>query len=434
MDLVVHHFFLSRFGRLRGLRLEFFGQILHVLFHRIAIVFRERFVFLLLVGRFVGVATKDGMVLNSAQTWHQVRPGEVRHDCGGCHAHSQRRTPFKLTAAAKADYKVFDLTRKTPLVTSKQSDESKRRWDAKDETGVRYHAGPLDVEYSRDIAPIFARSCAACHTEKQNKKPAGNLVLDPAAAPGEEHGRKWPAAYYRLAMDNHAKLGYKPPGWDSWGYYQASRYVRKMQSRRSLLMWKVLGRRTDGFTNYDHPSESKPGAGDLVYRGKTIDLAKNRSRFDVDFVGSAMPPPAAVKAGKVAPLSDEDKRTIARWIDLGCPIDLENSGYFVDENRPTLTVTFPKAGVNRQLDRILIGMHDAYTGLVEGSFKVTADFRLDGTQPGENLAKRFKNTSPGVWEMKLARPLRKLDQGRLHVSVQDGQGNISKITRSFSVD
>ena len=68
-----------------------------------------------------------------------MRPGEVRHDCGGCHAHSQRPTPFKLTAAAKADYKVFDLTRKTPLITSKQSDESKRRWDAKDETGVRYH-------------------------------------------------------------------------------------------------------------------------------------------------------------------------------------------------------------------------------------------------------------------------------------------------------
>ena len=26
-------------------------------------------------------------VLNMAQTWHQVRPGEVRTNCGGCHAH-----------------------------------------------------------------------------------------------------------------------------------------------------------------------------------------------------------------------------------------------------------------------------------------------------------------------------------------------------------
>ena len=40
------------------------------------------------------------MVLNMAQTWHQVRPGEIRHDCGGCHAHSQKPTPFADTAAA----------------------------------------------------------------------------------------------------------------------------------------------------------------------------------------------------------------------------------------------------------------------------------------------------------------------------------------------
>ncbi|MGH7222225.1 MAG: hypothetical protein ACRELF_03275, partial [Gemmataceae bacterium] len=38
---------------------------------------------------------KNGMVLNMAQTWHQLRPGEIRHDCGGCHAHSQKPTLFK---------------------------------------------------------------------------------------------------------------------------------------------------------------------------------------------------------------------------------------------------------------------------------------------------------------------------------------------------
>jgi hypothetical protein len=48
----------------------------------------------------------------------------------------------------------------------------------------------------------------------------------------------------------------------------------------------------------------------------------------------------------VAPLSDEDRRTIVRWIDLGCPIDLSgekdiiknNVGWFDDENRTTLTL------------------------------------------------------------------------------------------------
>src|SRR5207302_3347095 len=57
---------------------------------------------------------KDGMVLNMAQTWHQLRPGEVRTNCGGCHAHSQQPTDFSLTRAGKADYQVWDLTRTTP--------------------------------------------------------------------------------------------------------------------------------------------------------------------------------------------------------------------------------------------------------------------------------------------------------------------------------
>src|SRR6185437_8111022 len=80
---------------------------------------------------------RNGMVLNMAQTWHQVRPGEVRTDCGGCHAHSQLPTPFEKTAAARPDYQVFDLTKDTPLVTSKEHDQSGRRWDVGGETGLR---------------------------------------------------------------------------------------------------------------------------------------------------------------------------------------------------------------------------------------------------------------------------------------------------------
>ena len=73
---------------------------------------------------------KDGMVLNMAQTWHQLRPGEIRNDCGGCHAHSQSPTRFADTAAAKADYKLFDLTEHTPLLTARDKDQSGRKWDA----------------------------------------------------------------------------------------------------------------------------------------------------------------------------------------------------------------------------------------------------------------------------------------------------------------
>src|SRR4029434_1669145 len=84
---------------------------------------------------------KDGMVLNMAQTWHQLRPGEIRTNCGGCHAHSQKPTDFEQTAASKPDYKIWDRANRTPLVTSKSADESGRKWDAKDAAGLKTAKG-----------------------------------------------------------------------------------------------------------------------------------------------------------------------------------------------------------------------------------------------------------------------------------------------------
>jgi hypothetical protein len=52
---------------------------------------------------------------------------------------------------------------------------------------------------------------------------------------------------------------------------------------------------------------------------------------------------------------------------------------------------------------------------------------------GENLAPRFKAKTPGVWELLLSRPLTELPKGKLIVSVQDRQGNITRIERTFSV-
>jgi hypothetical protein len=396
---------------------------------------------------------KDGMVLNMAQTWHQLRPGEIRHDCGGCHAHSQKPTPFEDTLAARPDYKVWDLSAATPLLTSKEKDESKSRWDAANEAGLK-EAGDavVSVEYHRDVRPILARSCVACHTSKDGREPAGNLDLDAdAESINIEYRGAVPGTYFRLAADGRSRYGHKPVGWDSWGYPQASRYVRMFQSRRSLLAWKLYGRRLDGFTNDDHPSESRPGAGDLVLKGEPVDMARFRARFDIDYHGSIMPPPEAVAGTyaapggekiKVAPLADEDRRTIVRWIDLGCPVDLDYDaarpdargyGWMCDDNRPVLAVTYPRAGENARLERIVVGMYDYDSGLDEASFAVTADFPVNGIAAGENLAGRFKGTAPGVWELKLDKPLVSLPRGKLDVSVRDGQGNTSRIVRSFSV-
>ena len=86
-----------------------------------------------------------------------------RNNCGGCHAHSQEPTDFNKTCAARPDYKVFDLTQSTPLVTTKVHDESHRKWDTEDHAGLRYEPRVKNVEYFRDIKQILDRSCTACH-------------------------------------------------------------------------------------------------------------------------------------------------------------------------------------------------------------------------------------------------------------------------------
>jgi hypothetical protein len=400
---------------------------------------------------------RRGMVLTTAQTWHQVRPGEIRHDCGGCHAHSQKPTPFEDTAAARPGYQVFDLTQSTPLLADRKRDESGKQWDAKNETGLRYAKGILNVEYHRDIKPIFERSCVACHTG-QSGKPAGGLVLDddrlmkgPHSFDGTDNGphEKVPGTFFRVALDRDARFGPQPP-FRQWGMPQLSRYVRLFQSRRSLLMWKVHGERLDGWRNEDFAVEKVPGdPSTLEYRGKPF--RGDLRRFGLAYTGSVMPPPEAVtgmyrdsegRKVKVAPLTDEDRRTLARWIDLGCPIDfrydtarpeLRGLGWMCDETRPTLTLAHPRPGVNPPLTRLLLGIHDYYTGLDRKSFTVTADFDIDGVRAGENLAPRFRETSPGVWELTLDKLIRDVPRGKLTVSVKDVQGNVSRIDRAFSV-
>jgi hypothetical protein len=423
----------------------------------------------------------SGMVLNMAQTWHQLRPGEIRTDCGGCHAHSQEPTPFEKTLAARDDYQVWDLVNATPLITSKERDESHKKWDEEGQTGLRFSsvgnarglptaaggvpAPPqdsdsitasqnrstiLNVEYHRDIKPILAKSCIACHTAKDGREPAGNLNFD---ADGEsvnvENKGRFPGTYARLAADERGRFGHKPVGYDSWGYPQASRYIRSFQSRRSLLVWKVYGKRLDGFTNDDHPSEYPPGSGELLQAGKPVDKERNRSRLDVDLIGSQMPPPDAIegtfkddsgRSVKVEPLTDEDRRTLVRWIDLGCPIDLDYDasqpdrrgfGWMCDDNRPVITIASPQRG-DRRIELIIIGVHDYYSGLDMDSLRVEASIPIDGVAAGENLIKKldFKQTSQGVWRLTLKQPLEHSTALELTVSANDRQGNRSLVRRS----
>jgi hypothetical protein len=215
----------------------------------------------------------------------------------------------------------------------------------------------------------------------------------------------------------------------------------------------VYGQRLDGFSNDDFVHDAVPGdPSSLRFQGKPVaDTPQNRERIQIAYTGGIMPPPAAVageyvgpegKKIKVAPLTDEDRRTLVRWVDLGCPIDLDydsakpqaaSYGWLLDDNRPTLTLAYPKAGANSELTRILVGMHDYGTGIDPKSFTVTADFSIDGVKPGENLAERFKEISEEVRELTLATSIKNLGRGILTVSVKDRQGNTTRIERTISV-
>src|SRR5262249_39123928 len=147
-----------------------------------------------------------------------------------------------------------------------------------------------------------------------------------------------------------------------------------------------------------------------------------------------------------------------RWIDLGCPIDLDfdpkpppltlpsppslggegrvrgrGFGWMFDDQRPTLTLTSPRPGANAELSRVLLGMSDAGTGLDSRSFKVRADFAGGNEPAGKTLAGKFREVNQGVWELKLAKPITDLPKGKLTVSVKDKQGNVSRVERTFSV-
>lgn len=410
---------------------------------------------------------RDGLALNMAQTWHQVRPGESRTDCAGCHGHSPAPTPWETTVAAKPGYRLFDLTVETPLVTTKANDTSGRRWDVEDRTGLRYATHATTVEYHRDVVPLLQRSCVPCHS-RDTAHPAAELVLDddaPMAIDGSNRfGRDdgpthLPGTYVRLVLDGSGKFG-RPAPLANAGYRHGTRYVRWFQARRSPLVWKVFGRRLDGFANDEFAYETTPGdRSTMQFRGEKVDAKTMVSTpgnpspagtpaITIPYLGDPMPPPDAIDGTfvgadgervHVPALTDEERLVIARWVDLGCPIDLSPPpspgepprGWFADDTRPTLTIAVPVAGANASLDRIVIGALDAGAGLDEATLHVVADVPIVGAEPGEDLAGRFASTSPGIWQLRLGKPLELDHTATLTVSIADRVGNVTRIVRRF---
>ncbi|HEY6250047.1 MAG TPA: hypothetical protein VI685_08800, partial [Candidatus Angelobacter sp.] len=154
----------------------------------------------------------------------------------------------------------------------------------------------------------------------------------------------------------------------------------------------------------------------------TLPPGTNPDQADIDFTGTIMPPPNS----GVAPLTDDEKMTIARWIDLGAPItgsDPSYKGYFADEIKPTIALSSPRSGtIPGPLNQIRIGMFDAYSGINASSLSVTTNFAVNGNPAGTELGPSFSQTDLSVWTLALSTALTSLSNGHIVVKVKDNSG------------
>ncbi len=345
---------------------------------------------------------KEGMTLFSELTWRHGAAGEVRTDCGGCHAHSLPPVDFAGTAAGRREaistpgvsaadpmiaQGLWRVSDKTPLIAA----------DARGNPTVQVVDQPMvGVEFHRDVMPILQRRCVSCH------KTAGNTTGTDLAFDGSSITDN---AYFRLAKDYSGRFGGGPPG-GQFLFPQLSKYVRANQARQSLLVWKLFGRRLDG-------RENSTRSGDLDFTPHSV-------------------PHGATKA---------EMRTIARWIDLGCPIDFtpaEHNGWrYTDDNSlPTLEVGTPRRGRNASFDGIVrVGVTDPESGVDWSTLKVQIDTDLsDGVQlAGASIDSTQRPASSSVAWLRLSDEIADNREVLLVATVYDRVGNMNRQAVRFWV-
>jgi hypothetical protein len=348
---------------------------------------------------------KNGMTLFSEMTWRSAVAGEVRTDCGGCHAHSiapvefagtaaGARMPIKADGIASNDPMIADglwnVTTRTPMLSS----------DSSGKPTVRVvQAGMVEIEYHRDVRQILEARCVSCHSTVGNKS-GTDLAFDGVGPLYDP--------YFRLVKDENAAFGGAAPG-GKYSYPQLTKYVRANQARQSLLVWKLFGQRLDGRSNADRAD-------------------------DLDFTPHSAPHGATI----------EECRTIARWIDLGCPIDFHTPGHegfrYTDDNLlPVINLGTPARGFNAKDgdfdNTIRIGITDAESGVDWSTLQVSIDTDLsDGVNPAPiSLASLARPSYSAVAWIPLSMSLPLDREMMLVTTVKDKVGNMNRDVRRFWV-
>jgi hypothetical protein len=289
---------------------------------------------------------KNGMTLNSELTWRALKPGEARTDCGGCHAHAIEPLDFSDTFAGMRVpiQGVSGTEQSAPDLMNGLWDLTKGEIPLLNEEGVEYIKGAVvGVEFNRDVKPILKDNCATCHTIGGS---GGSFVLDGS------NGR----SVWDTLSDNKRSDGKK------FIAPQKSKYIRVPQARQSLLTWVIYGERLDGRTNESRKND--------------IDYPVNHPSLN---------------------LSDKDKRTVARWIDLGGPIDFpqtDGMGYTDDNQLPVVTLKVDKE--DEYGYTILIGAIDVHSGINWSSLNVTVEQTASKADESKGLIESILDTVSDV--------------------------------------
>lgn len=324
---------------------------------------------------------KNGLATATELTWHHVAPKE-RKTCTGCHMRTQELPAF-LQSAAGADPERYavDVAMATPLFTGTR-DVNGDPIVATD-TNTRMKG----IEWSRDVAPILQTNCASCHSGSRIE---GGLRLDNSLA-----------SYTQLAVPN-ASDGYKLP--------QVSKWTRMMSARESKLAWYAFGERLDGRPNVADPTTGWP-----VF-SRSLDHPT---------------------------LSASDRLTLARWIDIGMPMDLKpyyQSGsitpndassvawktrrsYTGDDLPPILTMTgIPQPNPVCSIGTIKVGFWDNEE-INPASFSVRVDSGENLATPPESNA-TFQTVSLNLVS----------GNHSIHVELEDINGNRAEETWDVKID
>jgi hypothetical protein len=311
----------------------------------------------------------DGRTLNTDQTWQHLQPGEQK-TCGGCHVHSKpSRITFAQSHAATPEYVIPQLGEGTvQLLTGEIGGVPQTR--------VVGGQG-MQVEFARDILPIFETHCASCHS---GATPAAGLTLN---APGTEANSTWWCLTSDIRQDCVPVEKQMTNGAGSGGLTfprpQLTRYVRAFNSLGSLLYWKAANSRTDNRLDAAHTD-------------------------DIDF-GLAHP----------TTITPDELGLLSRWIDIGVPGGAEE---LRDTQKPTLNVRAVDSGT--EVNELKIGTIDLGSGVNPLSFNLCID---DGVTCNNVPATITPNTITAV---NLATPITDYSN-EIVASVSDIQGNTTDL-------